>query len=163
MNAQNGMSSVMVTSQSFAFMVSAFPSAVLLVWMSAVFSLRCGNELPRTDRRKTIIRPHLPQETGSDYRGLVRLKGLEPTRLSTREPKSRMSANSITGAYFKQVYFIITTKLCQGRQAGQFPSSKREDLSSDLCVLRRARLPVKTVKVMFPWGRARSRFHRLAC
>ena len=30
---------------------------------------------------------------------LVRLKGLEPARLSTREPKSRMSTNSITGAY----------------------------------------------------------------
>ena len=30
---------------------------------------------------------------------LVRLKGLEPTRLATREPKSRMSTNSITGAY----------------------------------------------------------------
>ena len=30
---------------------------------------------------------------------LVRLKGLEPPCLSTREPKSRMSTNSITGAY----------------------------------------------------------------
>ena len=30
---------------------------------------------------------------------MVRLKGLEPARLSTREPKSRMSTNSITGAY----------------------------------------------------------------
>ena len=30
----------------------------------------------------------------------VRLKGLEPPRLSTREPKSRMSTNSITGAYY---------------------------------------------------------------
>lgn len=31
--------------------------------------------------------------------GLVRLKGLEPTRVAAREPKSRMSTNSITGAY----------------------------------------------------------------
>ncbi len=31
---------------------------------------------------------------------LVRLKGLEPTRIAAREPKSRMSTNSITGAYF---------------------------------------------------------------
>ena len=29
---------------------------------------------------------------------LVRLKGLEPTHISVREPKSRMSTNSITGA-----------------------------------------------------------------
>ena len=29
---------------------------------------------------------------------LVRMKGLEPPRLATREPKSRMSANSITSA-----------------------------------------------------------------
>ncbi len=29
---------------------------------------------------------------------LVRLKGLEPTRIAAREPKSRMSTNSITGA-----------------------------------------------------------------
>ena len=31
---------------------------------------------------------------------VVRLKGLEPTRIAAREPKSRMSTNSITGAYF---------------------------------------------------------------
>ena len=30
---------------------------------------------------------------------LVRLKGLEPARIAAREPKSRMSTNSITGAY----------------------------------------------------------------
>ena len=30
---------------------------------------------------------------------LVRLKGLGPTRIAAREPKSRMSTNSITGAY----------------------------------------------------------------
>ena len=29
---------------------------------------------------------------------MVRLKGLEPTRVAAREPKSRMSTNSITGA-----------------------------------------------------------------
>ena len=28
----------------------------------------------------------------------MRLKGLEPTRIAAREPKSRMSTNSITGA-----------------------------------------------------------------
>ena len=30
---------------------------------------------------------------------LVRRKGREPTRITAREPKSRMSTNSITGAY----------------------------------------------------------------
>ena len=30
---------------------------------------------------------------------VVRLKGLEPQRRKAREPKSRMSTNSITGAY----------------------------------------------------------------
>ena len=34
---------------------------------------------------------------------MVRLKGLEPTRLSTREPKSRMSTNSITGASISSI------------------------------------------------------------
>ena len=29
----------------------------------------------------------------------MRLQGLEPTRIAAREPKSRMSTNSITGAY----------------------------------------------------------------
>ena len=45
------------------------------------------------------IRIHLLSETGSDYIALVRLKGLEPTHLAAREPKSRMSSNSITGAH----------------------------------------------------------------
>ena len=34
---------------------------------------------------------------------LVRLKGLEPTRIAAREPKSRMSTNSITGAWLLQL------------------------------------------------------------
>ncbi len=59
----------------------------------------------RAGRTGTIIRKKQPQTRllfpirlpEADI--LVRLKGLEPTRLSTREPKSRMSANSITGAY----------------------------------------------------------------
>ena len=36
---------------------------------------------------------------------LVRLKGLEPTRIAAREPKSRMSTNSITGANRKRRYW----------------------------------------------------------
>ena len=42
--------------------------------------------------------------------GLVRLKGLEPTRVSAREPKSRMSTNSITGAY-KNLQVLYHTPL----------------------------------------------------
>ena len=42
---------------------------------------------------------------------VVRLKGLEPTRITAREPKSRMSTNSITGAYMSGRvtcrYFIL--------------------------------------------------------
>ena len=34
---------------------------------------------------------------------MVRLKGLEPTRISAREPKSRMSTNSITGAHMSGI------------------------------------------------------------
>ena len=49
------------------------------------------------------IRPLNIEEHGDLVRNrravMVRLKGLEPTRLATREPKSRMSTNSITGAY----------------------------------------------------------------
>ena len=37
--------------------------------------------------------------SGRAIHSLVRLKGLEPTRIAAREPKSRMSTNTITGAY----------------------------------------------------------------
>ena len=47
---------------------------------------------------------------------LVRLKGLEPTRIAAREPKSRMSTNSITGAYF---IFLLFRRL----QVGHRPSA----------------------------------------
>ena len=54
---------------------------------------------PRISRRKQIIRTHLRlRRFGSDYIGLVRVTGVEPARLSAREPKSRMSANSIIPA-----------------------------------------------------------------
>ena len=66
---------------------------------AASTGLRCISMWPRSSQRKAIIRTHLLSETSSDYIGLVRLKGLEPTRIAAREPKSRMSTNSITGAY----------------------------------------------------------------
>ena len=61
-------------------------------------------------RNKAIIRTHPQQGQGSDYHDLVRLKGLEPTRLSTQEPKSCMSTNSITGAYSIFPLFYIGRK-----------------------------------------------------
>ena len=37
----------------------------------------------------------------------MRLKGLEPARISAREPKSRMSTNSITGAFKNPIAYAI--------------------------------------------------------
>ena len=75
-------------------------SGDLAVWRLACAAPRCGNRCFRSGQRKAIIRTLHRLEMGSDYMGLVRLKGLEPTRIAAREPKSRMSTNSITGAYF---------------------------------------------------------------
>ena len=54
---------------------------------AASTGLRCISMWPRSSQRKAIIRTHLLSETSSDYIGLVRLKGLEPTRIAAREPK----------------------------------------------------------------------------
>ena len=62
-----------------------------ITYDTAAFAFRTKDIL------KIRSRPRL--EPGSDYHYLVRLKGLEPTRITAREPKSRMSTNSITGAY----------------------------------------------------------------
>lgn len=72
----------------FAFMGSASFSLGLSAWRSACAPIRCGNGWLRSAQRKQIIRTHLLSETSSDYIGLVRLKGLEPTRIAAREPKS---------------------------------------------------------------------------
>ena len=45
---------------------------------------------------KTMPLPDTLYQEGVN--AMVRLKGLEPTHISVREPKSRMSTNSITGA-----------------------------------------------------------------
>ena len=87
------------TSHSFAFMNFSFSSVVPLVWMSAVSSHRYGNEYPRNDQSKTTIRTHLPQETGSDYIGLVPVAGLEPARSDPPHFECGASANSATPAY----------------------------------------------------------------
>ena len=80
-------------------MGSASSSVGLSAWRWAFASPRFGSRWFRSGQRKAIIRTHRRLGTGSDYIGLVRLKGLEPTRIAAREPKSRMSTNSITGAY----------------------------------------------------------------
>ena len=71
---------------------------------------------------------------------LVRLKGLEPTRLATREPKSRMSTNSITGAYFvnkpysitfsyiPQVAFFVASGIAKHEKSGHLHISKKRGI-----------------------------------
>ena len=71
----------------FAFMGPLSSSGSLSVWRWACAALRCGNGWFRNGQRKAIIRTHHRLEIGSDYIGLVRLKGLEPTRIAEREPK----------------------------------------------------------------------------
>jgi hypothetical protein len=53
---------------------------------------RCLQALSQIYRRKQIIRIRLQSETGSDYIGLVRLKGLEPARIAAREPKGAVTS-----------------------------------------------------------------------
>ena len=58
-------------------------------------------------RRKEEIRTCLLSgESGSDFLRLVRLTGLEPASLSAPDPKSGVSANSTTGAFFIAVIII---------------------------------------------------------
>ena len=59
---------------------------------------------------------------------LVRLKGLEPTRVSAREPKSRMSTNSITGAYGRRdvpaaIFVQLTTPGWQNSRPASLPGA----------------------------------------
>lgn len=61
-----------------------------ITYDTAAFAFRTKDIL------KIRSRPRL--EPGSDYHYLVRMRGLEPLRLAAQEPKSCMSANSITSA-----------------------------------------------------------------
>ena len=59
----------------------AFSSVGLLAWKWEECGSRWGSRLARIARNKQIIRTRLPQgKLGSDYIGLVREMGLEPTR-----------------------------------------------------------------------------------
>lgn len=64
----------------FAFMGSLSSSVGLSAWRWACAVPRCGSRCFRNGQRKAIIRTHRLSETGSDYIGLVRAMGLEPTR-----------------------------------------------------------------------------------
>ena len=97
----------------FAFMESASSSGGLSVSRWACVPPRYGSGYAQTSQRKPIIRTHLLSEKGSDYMGLVRLKGLEPTRVAAREPKSRMSTNSITGAEARRRMFTAVFAIIQ--------------------------------------------------
>ena len=110
----------------FAFIwISSF-SVALLAWRSVCASPRCGNRWFRNGQRKQIIRTHLLSEISSDYIGLVRVVGVEPTRLAAQEPKSCTSANSaipacVLSSYqpwgeksirFSVVVFSIYIRIC---------------------------------------------------
>ena len=56
---------------------------------------------------------------------MVRLKGLEPTHISVREPKSRMSTNSITGAPQKATALTAVVFCAVGRQPLAMPVAKK--------------------------------------
>ena len=57
-----------------------FSFAILAVWIQGALSRRSGNRCFRIARNKQIIRTRPPQgRTGSDYIGLVRMKGVEHT------------------------------------------------------------------------------------
>ena len=62
----------------------------------------------RVSRLFTTCCPHQKRESPKGLPLLVRVTGLEPARLAAREPKSRMSANSIIPAYLiiKKTYCI---------------------------------------------------------
>ena len=76
----------------FAFMGLPSSSVGLSAWRWACAVPRCGSKWLRNGQRKQIIRTHLLSEIGSDYIGLVRLKGLEPTRIAAREPKGDVTS-----------------------------------------------------------------------
>ena len=94
----------------FAFMGSLSSSVGLSAWRWACAVPRCGSRCFRNGQRKAIIRTHRLSETGSDYIGLVRAWGLEPQRIAAREPKSRMSTNSIMPADYYKVYHRLPGK-----------------------------------------------------
>ena len=73
------------------FVKPSFSFLGLSAWRWACALPRCGNRWFRNGQRKQIIRTHLRLETSSDYIGLVRLKGLEPTRIAAREPKGSVT------------------------------------------------------------------------
>lgn len=83
----------------FAFRGPVSSSVGLSAWSWVCAVLRCGSRCFRSGQRKAIIRTHHRLEIGSDYIGLVRAWGLEPQRITAREPKSRMSTNSIMPAW----------------------------------------------------------------
>ena len=63
-----------------------------------------GGRLPGTDRSGSgdleaqDSRSPYAKTPEPSFRGLMRMTGLEPARLAAQEPKSCMSANSITSA-----------------------------------------------------------------
>ena len=86
----------MMVASALSLSISFFEA--LSAWRSVSVPARFGNGYAQISQRKPIIRTHFLSEKGSDYMDVVRVWGLEPQRVAAREPKSRMSANSIIPA-----------------------------------------------------------------
>ena len=76
-----------------------------MVW--GLLSVTIGGK-PLSFALAKIIRTHFLLEMGSDYSGLVRVKGVEPLRISPQEPKSCASANSAIPAYLLYYYVFAS-------------------------------------------------------
>ena len=67
-------------------------------------------------------------------RVLVRLKGLEPARITAREPKSRMSTNSITGAFI--FHYSEPIGVCKEKFCFSHDKRMNEQTVNKLCYSR---------------------------
>ena len=61
---------------------------------------------------------------------MVRAWGLEPQRITAREPKSRMSTNSIMPAYSNQLHLILHNQNRKVNAGGERKPPRQDDLLS---------------------------------
>lgn len=108
----------------FAFRESVSSSVGLWAWRWACASLRCGSRWFRSGQRKAIIRTHHRLEIGSDYIGLVRAMGLEPTRPYGHK-HLKLACLPIPARSQTEHLFIIAKRHRLSRGADEFPLSAR--------------------------------------
>lgn len=106
----------------FAFMGSLSSSVGLSAWRWACAVPRCGSRCFRNGQRKAIIRTHRLSETGSDYIGLVRAMGLEPTRPYGHK-HLKLACLPIPARSQTEYPFIIAKRHRLSRGADEFPLS----------------------------------------